>query len=299
MCSKGILSRVYPSSTFTNLAASFLHEAHEGKGAASMKQKVALTEQTAYHGYAANGRPIPKRGSQPHTQVQTSPPAASQYTQWVEDEFDTSDDSEYEPPRMPSSARRYMPEGSYMQGKTRFNVKYEPPPQRPALQVSVKPKRQQVRDDLVRERGRIHWLVFVGVGMIVMLALWVLGNTVLTWWNTCQDDIHYGRPRTFQTDAVVGHSASQQNPSHFIALNLHAHIEIIELPGGDGTHARIYMGPTLYGYNVDLVPVTLSFKDVTGKGRPDMLIHFQDQTVVFVNDGTQFRPQRPGDHIHL
>ena len=68
-------------------------------------------------------------------------------------------------------------------------------------------------------------------------------------------------PRTFQVDAVVGQGDSLVHPSHFIALNLHGQIEVIEFPGGDATHARIYLGPHLYGSNASLVPVTLQFVD--------------------------------------
>ena len=45
--------------------------------------------------------------------------------------------------------------------------------------------------------------------------------------------------------------------------------------------------------------MTLSFKDVNGDGKLDMLVHIQDQTFVFLNDGTQFRPLKPGEHITL
>jgi hypothetical protein len=142
-------------------------------------------------------------------------------------------------------------------------------------------------------------MFLIGVGMIVMLALWVLGNLAVNWWNMTQDDWHYGRPRTFQIDAVVRHNDSPANPSHFIALNLNRHIIIIEFPGGDAAKAKDYLGPTLFGDGQDLTPVTLSFKDVNGDGKPDMLIHIQDQTIVFLNDGSQFRPLKPGEHVTL
>ena len=87
----------------------------------------------------------------------------------------------------------------------------------------------------------------------------------------------------------MGHADSVAHPSHFIALNLNGHIDVIELPGGDATHARIYTGPQLFGDNAMLTPVTLSFKDVNGDGKPDLLLHVQDQTIVFLNDGTQFK----------
>ena len=97
------------------------------------------------------------------------------------------------------------------------------------------------------------------------------------------------RGRTYQTDAVVGHSDSADNPSHFIAINLNGHVEVIEFPGGDATHAKISIGPPLIGDNASLIPVTVSFKDANGDGKPDMLIHVQDQTIVFLNTGTQFQ----------
>ncbi|MBV9229826.1 MAG: hypothetical protein JOZ18_10975, partial [Chloroflexi bacterium] len=71
------------------------------------------------------------------------------------------------------------------------------------------------------------------VGMVIMVLLVMSLSALLSWWQVYQDDLHYGRPRTFQMDAVVGHGDSQSNPTHFIFLNLHRHVEIIEIPGGD------------------------------------------------------------------
>jgi hypothetical protein len=142
-----------------------------------------------------------------------------------------------------------------------------------------------------------HPLLYLGVGMIAMLALWTLLTVAISWWNTTWDDIHYGRPRTFQTDAYVEHNESAGTPSHFMAINLNGRIEIIEFPGGDGSKARIYLGPQLYGTDVDLIPVTLSFVDVNGDHLPDMIIHFQSTRIVFINDQGGFRPLRPEERL--
>lgn len=144
---------------------------------------------------------------------------------------------------------------------------------------------------------RIHPLLYLGIGMIIMLALWTLLTMAMSWWNTTWDDIHYGRPRTYQIDAVVGHNDSPTNPSHFIAINLNGRIEVIEFPGGDGSKARIYIGPQLYGSGEELIPVTLSFVDVNANHQPDMIIHFQDTQIVFINDKGGFRPATP-DELH-
>ena len=137
---------------------------------------------------------------------------------------------------------------------------------------------------------RAHPLLLLGFGMIVMLVLWTLLTMAASWWNTTWDDIHYGRPRTFQVDAVVGHNDSASNPSHFIALNLNGRIEVIEFPGDDASKARIYIGPQLYGNGQELIPVTLSFVDINGNHHPDMIIHFQDTNIVYINDQGGFRP---------
>ena len=129
--------------------------------------------------------------------------------------------------------------------------------------------------------------------MLAMLALWTLLISAIAWYNTTMDDIHYGRPRTFQVDAFVGHNESTGMPSHFIAINLHGHIEVIEFPGGDAAHARIYVGPELYTSGNDLVVVTLKFIDVNGDHKPDMIVSFQGSQVVFINDQGTFRPLRP------
>src|SRR6266536_6300230 len=139
-----------------------------------------------------------------------------------------------------------------------------------------------------RRRQRLL-LVGIGIGMIVAVVLVSLGQALIGWVGTTSDDLHYGRPRTFQTDAFVGHEAGTQ-PSHFIALNLQGRIEIIELPGGDAAHARIFVGPHLYGQNADLVPITLQFVDTQHNHHPDMLVLFQGTRLTYRNEQGTFHP---------
>lgn len=164
--------------------------------------------------------------------------------------------------------------------------------------VAIRPGNslEVIRD---RYRPRYHWLVFVGMAMFIMLVGWVLLTMLANWWQVTQDDWHYGRPRTYQVDMVVGHNDSANNPSHFIAINLNRHIEVIEFPGGDPSKAKIYIGPTLIGPDADLSVVTLTFRDVTGDGKLDMIVNVQGSHFVFINDNGQFRPARPDDKIQL
>jgi hypothetical protein len=135
-------------------------------------------------------------------------------------------------------------------------------------------------------------MLFMSLGMVAMLALWIGIQMLSNWWTLYQVDSTYGMPRTYQTDQVVGHGDSTDHPTHFIFQNLGGHIVIIELPGGQVSHARIYNGPTLYSDNASLIPVTADFKDVNGDGKVDMVLVIGDQRIVFLNDGTQFKPQQ-------
>ena len=38
-----------------------------------------------------------------------------------------------------------------------------------------------------------------------------------------------------------------------------------------------------------IIPVTGEFRNVNGK--VEMLVHIQNQVIVYINDGTQFKPQ--------
>jgi hypothetical protein len=66
-------------------------------------------------------------------------------------------------------------------------------------------------------------------------------------------------------------------------------VEIIEIPGGDPAKARIYAGPVLYGDGEDLIPVTGEIRD--DNGRKDLIVHIQNQELLFINDGPAFRLQ--------
>ena len=155
-----------------------------------------------------------------------------------------------------------------------------------------------------KRNSNVHWLLPLGVGMVAMLVLWVFGSLIVAWGQQRYDDITYGRPRTYQTDAVVGHNDSLLHKSHFIAINYNRQAIVTEWRGGDPAKSIVYVVPYyIVGDNSDLTPVTVELRDVTGDGKPDMIIHIhlhtQDQTFVFVNDGTKFRPQQANDKITI
>ena len=185
---------------------------------------------------------------------------------------DLEEDDSYYETRPRTSTRRYVTtEGQQViqRGNKRIVIHNEPPPAR-----------------------KLHWSFILGMGMLLTLGLWISGSYAFNWWTNHQLDSTYGIPRTFQTDQVVGHDDSADHPTHFIFVNLREKITIIEIPGGDPSHARIYSGPTLYSDNGDQTPVTGEFEDVNGDGKIDMIVHIGTQRIVYLNNGTQFKPQQ-------
>jgi len=154
------------------------------------------------------------------------------------------------------------------------------------------------------KRGSVHWLLPFGVGMLALLALWFTSSITITWLTQRYYDYRYGTPRTYQIDQVVGHKDSANRPSHFIAINLNRQAIVVEFPGGDPATSVSYVAPLyIAGDGADQAPITLEFRDVTGDGKPDMIMHIhlpnQDQLSVFVNDGQKFRPSNPNDRIRI
>jgi hypothetical protein len=142
---------------------------------------------------------------------------------------------------------------------------------------------------------RFHPLFFLGLSLFAILLLSLGVTQALAWGTNVLNGWRYGYPRTFQIDAVVGHQDSPTMPSHFLAINLHGLVEIIEWPGGDAAHARIFLGPQLFGPQSDLEPVVLRFADLNGDHLHDMIIEVAGSRIVFINARGTFRPLQPNE----
>lgn len=210
--------------------------------------------------------------------------------------YDIAEEEEYYVTRPHSTVRRYVQPvqrdtmDDYAPRQTAFVQRRRASITRPesiAGQVTSLPRNY---------KRRSPWPALI-IGMLLMIALVICFSELGSWWQVHQADATYGRPRTYQTNAVVGHQDSASNPSHFIFMNLNRHIIVIEFPGGNSANSLTYTGPTIFGDGGDLVPVTGTFKDVNGDGRPDMLIAIQGQTLVSLNTGAKFQPLQAGEQI--
>lgn len=204
----------------------------------------------------------------------------------IADELDAGGD-DWEEPQMPIVTRRYdlAPDGLPLRRASRVDHYHEEPyfTRAPAADTNIPAP--------VKQRLKVHWAVYVGGFLIAMLIGYMLLTNIGAWWQAHTDDTTYGMPRTYQTDAVVGHSDSNSNPSHFQAENLKGHIIVIELPGGDISKSRVYNITSEINGN-PYPPATVSFRDINGDGKLDMVVVVGDPgnqtTYTLYNDGTQF-----------
>ncbi|MFL5586534.1 MAG: hypothetical protein ACJ8DI_02615, partial [Ktedonobacteraceae bacterium] len=184
------------------------------------------------------------------------------------------------PVRISSSARRYQglattDDQVIQQGNKRIVIHHAmPPPRQPLSEpVTTQPK---------------HWLFWLGCIFCIMLLGWTVLSILSGFIQHKRDDLLYGNPRTFQIDAIVGHYG---RVSHFVAVNLDGYIEIFETQRGHPEVAKIYTPTVLLINPTD--PVILSFQDVNGDSKPDMIITAPSFQAVLFNTGTSFQSQPP------
>jgi hypothetical protein len=211
---------------------------------------------------------------------------------------DVEDSDEFYETRMPSSARRYRQSAPPIPNDTLDDPEVRMPiiQRRRAVQPITRypqqgPEERTTKTEALLLPQKKFPLVPVLVGMVMMVLLFMTIGAIGSWWQGYQDDLHYGLPRTSHLDAVVGHGDSKTNETHFVFMNLHGHVDVIEIPGGDTTRMRVYTGPILYGDKADLIPVTGEVRDVNHDGLVDLIVHVRDQQIVYLNDGKIFKQQ--------
>lgn len=224
---------------------------------------------------------IREQGSGLGQRVPAKPVARHVFTE----DYDLEEDEQYYITRPHTSVRRYdlQPEQVIRQGNKTYHVHQGSPPARRRQSLEKEPEEGRPR--------RVHWLVYLGIFFMAVIAFSFALISVGNWWQQKQDDWTYGQTRTYQTDAVVGHNDSSTNPTHFIAENLNGQIIVLEISRSDPTKARRYNITTVQG-NEGNPPVKLSFQDINGDGKVDMIISIGDPgssfTIMLFNDGTQF-----------
>jgi hypothetical protein len=155
----------------------------------------------------------------------------------------------------------------------------------------------------VQPRGALlHRLQVLAYGVTLILAafaIYVVISLLLGKASVLLDDLRYGRPRTTQVDAFVGHEETSGQPTHLMAINLNRQVMVIELPGGDASKARTLSGPYLFGANEDLTPLRLHVQDIDGDGQLDLLLDIRQEQLVYLNRDGAFRLPTPEEQVKL
>jgi hypothetical protein len=175
------------------------------------------------------------------------------------------------------------------------------PAERPASvaapnQARPRPARERAeRVAAPRQGNRLLTLLFaVALVVVVFLA----ATAAFNWGRVRLDDLRYGRPRTTQLAAYVGHGDGDGLPTQLMAVNMNRRITIIEVPGGDPSRVRTIPGPYLVGKDEELTVATMRLLDVNGDSHPDLLLRVKNEELVYINDNGEFRlmtrAERPG-----
>jgi hypothetical protein len=116
-----------------------------------------------------------------------------------------------------------------------------PPTRSSARRYDLTPYRHGRGERQTEELSRQgkHPLFYIGICLVIMVLFLTAYTLIPPAFQKWQDERAYGYPRTFQTDANVGHGGM----SHFIAVNEHGTIEVLELPTNPSTtnQPRLYI----------------------------------------------------------
>lgn len=154
------------------------------------------------------------------------------------------------------------------------------------------PKAPTPRRNVVpaHSRPRMRPLVLMTLGLVLALLLWVVAQQAIRWATNEYNNVVYGSPRTFQVDQVVGQGDSPRHPSHFVVINLHGEVTLLDFAAGDPSRVRVLATLSIQGVDADQVVVTVRFIDLSQNGKPDLVIDMGGEKTVLINDGSTFRP---------
>jgi hypothetical protein len=166
-------------------------------------------------------------------------------------------------------------------------------------QQEVAPTRSQPRvSPLDRAVPTRSVAMVAGIALTALVAYVVL-SAAIQWVQVKIDDMQYGRPRTMQIDAYVGHNEADGVPSHFVAMNLNRRVTIIEMQGSDPTKINTIIGPYLFGQGEDLAPVQISAQDLNGDNKADLIVSVNNEQLFYLNDGASFKLATPEERAAI
>jgi len=153
------------------------------------------------------------------------------------------------------------------------------------------------RDSYQQDQRRqgIHPLFYIGVGLVTALILWAIAVQL---WAMLFVNVFYrwdhGAAHVTALHGVYGHNHDNQaHQTRLEAFVDNGRVEIAELPGGDPTKARIFIGPELAsiaGWQGDPNAAVIDMQDQTQQdGKVNVVV-----TVYGPVFGANFKPESVG-----
>ncbi len=174
-------------------------------------------------------------------------------------------------------------------------VSTRPPTRTSTRRYDLAPYSRSERRTEELPRQEKHPLFYIGICLVILVVFLTAYTLIPPAYQKWSDDRTYGYPRTYQTDANVGHGIGA---SHFLVVNVHGTIEVVEIPNAPNNttvQPHLYIIMRLSSQGADLIPASVSFPDVNGDGKPDMQVTVYDGTNpsvwILFNNGTTFVPK--------
>ena len=142
----------------------------------------------------------------------------------------------------------------------------------------------------VRQRTVDHYtlMIVLGLALIVMIVGWFVFTLVANGWTNTTEDWKYGNPRTYQTDQFVGQGDSPDHPDHFIVVNTHGQVIVIQLNPQYPELNHIYGITTA---SDPKTPVSLLFRPTGSTWAMYVVVgDTNPYSVEYVSNGKQFVP---------
>ena len=147
-----------------------------------------------------------------------------------------------------------------------------------------------LRTKRVKQRrfDRYTLMIVLGLALIVMIGGWFIFSLIASWWTNMTDDWKYGSPRTYQTDQFVGQGDSPDHPDHFIVVNTHGQVIVIQL---NPQHPELNHTYGIATASDPKTPVSLSFRPTGNTWAMYVIVgDTNPYSVEYVSNGKQFVP---------
>jgi hypothetical protein len=132
-------------------------------------------------------------------------------------------------------------------------------------------------------------LMMAVVGLLALLAIGLLVQTLLVWGQRQLDTMRYGFPRTVQVTAYVGHGDERLGPTVIETRNMDGQISVLVFPAGSTRQVSILDGPYLVGPDAPYEVARPILRDVNGDSHVDLLVDVRGELVIYINERGRFR----------